>query len=100
MYIDKLDDIFDKYNNTYHNTISLSRHEQDNSWRDKLIVLWTLNRQAKIFLRNTYHSTTKMKNQIKIGIMINVDVSVKNIMYVKEMIFGILLQVIGKRENI
>ena len=22
------------------------------SWRDKLIVLWTLNRQAKIFLRN------------------------------------------------
>ena len=63
MYIDKLDDIFHKYN-------------------------------------NTYHSTIKMKNQIKIGIMINVDVSVKNIMYVKEMIFGILLQVIVKRENI
>ena len=24
------------------------------SWRDKLIVLWTLNRQAKIFLRTAY----------------------------------------------
>ena len=25
------------------------------SWRDRLIVLWTLNRQAKIFLRNVYY---------------------------------------------
>ena len=39
------------------NTISLSCHEQvwtfkhTCSWHDKLIVLWILNRQAKIFLR-------------------------------------------------
>ena len=34
--------------------------------------------------------------QIKSGIMINVDVSVKDIIYVKKIIFGILLHVIAK----
>ena len=34
--------------------------------------------------------------QINGGIMINVDVSVKNVMYVKKIIFGILLHVIVK----
>ena len=34
------------------------------------------------------------------GIMINVDVSVKNVMYVKKIMFGILLHVIVKMENI
>ena len=38
--------------------------------------------------------------QINGGIMINVDVSVKNVMYVKKIIFGILLPVIEKMENI
>ena len=38
--------------------------------------------------------------QINNGIMINVDVSVKNIMYVKKIIFGILLHVVVKMENI
>ena len=36
---------------TIYNTISLSCHEHDTcSWHDKLIVLWILNRQAKISL--------------------------------------------------
>ena len=34
------------------------------------------------------------------GVRINVDMSVKNIMYVKKIIFGILLHVIAKMENI
>ena len=38
--------------------------------------------------------------QINGGIMINVDVSVKNLMYVKKIMFGILLHVIVKIENI
>ena len=37
--------------------------------------------------------------QISGGLMINVDVSVKNVMYMKKM-FGILLHVIAKMENI
>ena len=42
------------------------------------------------------------KNVIKIngGKIMNVDVSVRNIMYVKKIIFGILLHVIAKMENI
>ena len=38
--------------------------------------------------------------QINDGIMINVDVSVKNVMYVKNIVFGILLHVILKWKNI
>ena len=38
--------------------------------------------------------------QIKGGIAINTIVSVKNIVYVKEIMFGILLRVILKMENI
>ena len=38
--------------------------------------------------------------QINGGITINVDVSVKNVMYVKETIFEILLHVAVKMENI
>ena len=42
------------------------------------------------------------KNVIKIngGIMINVDVSVKNLMYVKIIMFGTLLYVAVKMQNI
>ena len=42
------------------------------------------------------------KNVIHIngGITVNVDVSVKNIMYVKKITFGILLLVVVKMENI
>ena len=38
--------------------------------------------------------------QINGGTTINVDVSVKNTMYVKKIIFGILLHVVVKMENI
>ena len=38
--------------------------------------------------------------QIKSTIMINVDAIVKNIIYVKNVIFGILLYVIVKMKNI
>ena len=38
--------------------------------------------------------------QINRGITINVDVSVKNVMYVKKIIFGILLHVMSKTGNI
>ena len=38
--------------------------------------------------------------QINGGIMINVDVSVANVMYVKKIVSGILLHVIVKMENI
>ena len=38
--------------------------------------------------------------QIKSGITINVDVSVKNIIYVKKVIFGIILFVVAKMVNI
>ena len=42
------------------------------------------------------------KNVIQIngGITINVDVNVKNAMYLKKIIFGILLHVVAKMENI
>ena len=38
--------------------------------------------------------------QIKSGIMINVDASVKNIIYVKKIIIRILLHVVAKMVNI
>ena len=39
-------------------------------------------------------------SQINCAIKINDDVSVKNIIYVKKIMFGILLEVIVKMENI
>ena len=38
--------------------------------------------------------------QINGGITINVDMSVKNVMYVKKIIFGFLLHVVKKMKNI
>ena len=38
--------------------------------------------------------------QIKSGIMINLDVNLKTIIYVKKIIFGILLHVLAKTEKI
>ena len=38
--------------------------------------------------------------QIKRGITINVDASVKNIIYVKKIVFGMLLHLVGKMVNI
>ena len=42
----------------------------------------------------------KIVSQINGGIMINVNVSVKNIVYVKKIMFGILLHLVVKMENI
>ena len=64
-----------------------------------------MNRKHK---QSIYHANVNVdlmeKNVIQIngGIMINVDVSVKNIMYVKRIIFGILfgIHVAVKTENI
>ena len=42
----------------------------------------------------------KNVSQMNAGITINVYVSVKNTMYVKKIVFGILLHVVGKMENI
>ena len=38
--------------------------------------------------------------QINVALMINVDVSVKKVIYVKKVMFGTLLHVIVKMENI
>ena len=38
--------------------------------------------------------------QIDVGTTINVEVSVKNILYMKKIMFGILLHVVAKMENI
>ena len=38
--------------------------------------------------------------QIKSGIIINIDASVKNIIYVKNIIFGILIHVVAKMVKI
>ena len=51
--------------NATHNTISLSRHEQDTY--DKLIVLWTLNRQAIYFLRFALFVTLLRNFPMKFG---------------------------------
>ena len=39
--------------NNYSVYNNFTRHEQVLTWRDKLIILWTLNRQTKLFLRNS-----------------------------------------------
>ena len=44
--------------------------------------------------------TEKNVIQIKSGIIINVYVRVKNVIYVKKIIFGILLHVVAKMVNI
>ena len=55
---------------------------------------------------NIYHAKVNVDlmeenvTQINGGIRINVDVSVKDVMYVKKIIFGILLHVVMKTENI
>ena len=59
--------------------------------------------ESKI-LATTYHANVNVNLmeenviQIKSGIMINVDASVKSVIYVKK--FGILLHVVVKMENI
>ena len=61
--------------------------------------------ESKILTKDTScrcKSRFNGKNVIQIngGITINVDVNVKNAMYLKKIIFGILLHVVAKMENI
>ena len=56
--------------------------------------------------QSIYHANVNVNlmeeivTQINSGIMINVNVSVKNVMYVKKITFGILLHIIVKMESI
>ena len=62
--------------------------------------------ESKALKKNMYHAIVNVNLmvesviQIKRGIMINVDTNVKNIIYVKKIIFGILLHVVVKTVNI
>ena len=49
---------------------------------------------------NDLHLMEENGNHINVGKVVNVDVSVKNFMYVKKIILGILLNVVVKVENI
>ena len=65
-------------------------------------------KNESLFLTKIYHGNINVNLivegafviQVKIGIMINVDASAKNIIYLKKMIFGILLHVAAKIVNI
>ena len=56
--------------------------------------------------QNIYHANVNVNLmvenviQIKKGAMINIDASLKNIIYVKKIIFGILLHVVAKMVSI
>ena len=58
------------------------------------------------FQQKIYHANVNVNfieevvTEIKSGIMINVDASVKNIIYEKKIVFGILLHVVVKMGNI
>ena len=62
--------------------------------------------ESKALTKHIYHANVNVdlmeENVIYIngGIMININVSVKNVMYVKNIMFGILLHVIINMENI
>ena len=57
-------------------------------------------------IKKPYHASVNVNLieesvlQINGGTTINADVSVKNVMYMKKSIFGILLHVVAKIENI
>ena len=53
-----------------------------------------------VFNTITGKNESKLLSQINGGITINVYVSIKNVVYVKKIIFGILLHVVVKMENI
>ena len=56
--------------------------------------------QSIYYVNTNINLMVEVVTQINVGIMIKVDVSVKNFMYAKKIIFGILLHVIVKMENI
>ena len=67
---------------------------------------WLQEKTNQKFSQEIYHANVNVNLmeenviQIKSRITINVDVRVKNIIYVRKIIFGILLQVAAKMEHI
>ena len=58
-------------------------------------------RNKSKFSQKIYHANVNVNlTEKKSGIIINVNASVKNMIYVKKNIFGILLHVVTKMENI
>ena len=57
-------------------------------------------KKKKIYANANLNLMEENVIQMECGIMINVDASVKNIIYVKKIIFGILPQVVAKMVNI
>ena len=70
-----------------------------------MFLIWLQESMNQKFQQKIYHANENVNLmeenviQIKSGITINVNVSVKNIIYVRNIIFGILLQVIVKMEK-
>ena len=70
-----------------------------------MFLIWLQENMNQKFQQKIYHANENVNLmeenviQIKSGITINVNVSVKNIIYVRNIIFGILLQVIVKMEK-
>ena len=70
-----------------------------------MFLIWLQENMNQKFQQKIYHANENVNLmeenviQIKSGITINVNMSVKNIIYVRNIIFGILLQVIVKMEK-
>ena len=71
-----------------------------------MITRWLQGQMNRTRWQSIYHENGKVDLmeetiiQMNGGTMINVDVSVKNVMYGKNIMFGIFLHVIGKMESI
>ena len=63
-------------------------------------------KRIKRFKKNIYHVNVNVNliaenvNQIKSGIMINLDVSLENVIYLKKIVIGVLLNIVAKMVNI
>ena len=82
------------------------RSKQNRRFKSKLVQHDYRNKLNRKHEQRIYHAninvnlTEENVMKIKSGILINVDVSVKNITYVKKIIFRILPHVVAKMENI
>ena len=71
-----------------------------------MYLIWLQEKRNQNFQLKIYHGNgnvnliEKNVTQIKSGIMMNVDASVKNIIYVKKIKSWILLHVVAKMENV
>ena len=77
-----------------------------NKTKDLNLCVFNMNLKKNLKQQSIYHANVNValmdENVIQIngGITINVDVSVRNVMYVKKIMFGILLYKVVKMENI